>query len=168
MSAGQPIMTRCTQLRTLSKRLTDQPGSRHWDSQIQHQVHIHCAFTDVLNSLFCSESLPKPPQNPFLNGLLPSEHIRNTLKRIRTADLDDALMTLPFDEATHLLKYLDAFIKAVLADTDLQLAWHCFMNVTVHRVTMWSCACAVCYSCWSLTRIRFLSPCLWFLKAVSL
>jgi hypothetical protein len=61
-----------------------------------------------------SDSLPKPPPNPFLHGLTPSEHILSILKRIRTADLDEALMTLPFEEAAHLLKYLDHFIQAVV------------------------------------------------------
>ncbi len=57
--------------------------------------------------------MSKPPLNPFFNGLLPHQHILKVLKRIRAAELDEALMVLSFDSAAQFLKYLDYFIEQV-------------------------------------------------------
>ena len=46
------------------------------------------------------------PANPLLLGMSPPEHVLNALSNLRSADLEQALLLLPFNYALDLLGYL--------------------------------------------------------------
>eukprot|EP00002_Diphylleia_rotans_P002155 TRINITY_DN11327_c0_g1_i1.p1 TRINITY_DN11327_c0_g1~~TRINITY_DN11327_c0_g1_i1.p1 ORF type:complete len:908 (+),score=203.67 TRINITY_DN11327_c0_g1_i1:76-2799(+) len=57
-------------------------------------------------------SKPAAPQpNPILLGKSGHEYLVNTLKQIPSADIEEALLTLPFDMAVKLLGFLDKFVE---------------------------------------------------------
>lgn len=66
------------------------------------------------------DSLPAPTRNPELlaRGVEGDEHVYNTLKKIPAAQMEDALLVLPFRQVVSLLGYLDAW---ALKDRDIIL-----------------------------------------------
>ncbi|KAF9975830.1 hypothetical protein BGZ73_000371 [Actinomortierella ambigua] len=56
---------------------------------------------------------PKPQRSPLLISMrqTPEQHVWNVLERIRPADLEEALLVLPFNYVTSLLHWLDVFVQ---------------------------------------------------------
>lgn len=52
------------------------------------------------------EGVAPPPANPMLLGLSPAEYVLRALEKIRAADLEQALLLLPFHYGLQLLEYL--------------------------------------------------------------
>lgn len=59
-------------------------------------------------------SVPQPQGSAELKarGVTPEEHVYNTLSKIPAAQMEDALLVLPFRHVVSLLEYLDAWAKA--------------------------------------------------------
>jgi U3 small nucleolar RNA-associated protein 12 len=55
---------------------------------------------------------PLPPPNPMLLGAAPAEHVLAAVARVRGAELEQALLLLPFGDALRLLRY----VAGALAD----------------------------------------------------
>lgn len=54
----------------------------------------------------------KPPAaNPLLLGLSPSAHVLRVVGRVRSSELEQALLLLPFTDALRLMSYLVAWLK---------------------------------------------------------
>jgi U3 small nucleolar RNA-associated protein 12 len=63
-----------------------------------------------------AEHLPKPPRHPELvarGDIEPEEHVLKTLKAVPSAQMEDALLVLPFKAVCSLLVYLDGWARAV-------------------------------------------------------
>lgn len=63
---------------------------------------------------------PRPSRDPspFLLGQSPSEHVKGVLRRVRGADLEAALVALPFGDALRLLAYLARWLAQSPADVE--------------------------------------------------
>ena len=73
------------------------------------------------------------PPNIMLMGRSPADHVLATLGRIRSADLEDALMVLPFAVVVPLFSYLREFIQRGVA-VDFELCWRvAFFLLRVHN-----------------------------------
>ncbi|KAG0087088.1 hypothetical protein BGZ92_007602 [Podila epicladia] len=57
--------------------------------------------------------LSKPQRSPLLISMrqTPEQHVWNELQRVRPAELDEALLVLPFSAVTSLLNWLDIFVQ---------------------------------------------------------
>ncbi|KAG0341393.1 hypothetical protein BG004_006043 [Podila humilis] len=57
--------------------------------------------------------LSKPQRSPLLISMrqTPEQHVWNELQRVRPAELDEALLVLPFSAVTSLLSWLDIFVQ---------------------------------------------------------
>ncbi|KAF9106264.1 hypothetical protein BGX29_010020 [Mortierella sp. GBA35] len=57
--------------------------------------------------------LSKPQRSPLLISMrqTPEQHVWNELQRVRPAELDEALLVLPFSAVTSLLNWLDVFVQ---------------------------------------------------------
>ncbi|CAO3565668.1 unnamed protein product [Mortierella alpina] len=55
----------------------------------------------------------KPQRSPLLISMrqTPEQHVWNELQRVRPAELDEALLVLPFSAVTSLLNWLDVFVQ---------------------------------------------------------
>ena len=53
-----------------------------------------------------------PPRNLLLIGLTPAEYVLRAMRAVRPGDLDQVLLTLPFSEAMHLLRFLHFLLSA--------------------------------------------------------
>ena len=51
------------------------------------------------------------PSNPLLMGLSPAQHVLSALEKVRPAEMEQALLMLPFSYALDLLKYLCFWLK---------------------------------------------------------
>lgn len=63
-----------------------------------------------------AEHLPRPPKNQELvarGDLEPEEHVLKTLKGVPSAQMEDALLVLPFKAVCSLLFYLDGWARTV-------------------------------------------------------
>lgn len=58
-----------------------------------------------------------PVPSPLLLGLSPSDYILKVIRDIRSNDLEEALLALPFHTAMDLFQYFDEFIKNVRTTT---------------------------------------------------
>jgi len=63
-------------------------------------------------SLIRPEDIPQPASNPYLLGQTPDGFVLKVLREVRAAELEEALLTLPFSYASRLISYLTSFIKA--------------------------------------------------------
>jgi len=71
-----------------------------------------------------SEPLAVPQANPLLRGPNADAHVLNCLQSIKTPELDEALLVLPFDYACRLLPYLN---RAVQAGVSVELCVHALL-----------------------------------------
>ncbi|KAK9805414.1 hypothetical protein WJX73_002742 [Symbiochloris irregularis] len=56
-------------------------------------------------------AMTKPPQaNPLMEGLPPGDYVLRALKRVKAAELEQALLMLPFADALNLLTYLPSWL----------------------------------------------------------
>lgn len=56
-------------------------------------------------------AMTKPPQaNPMMEGLSPGSYVLRALKRVKAAELEQALLMLPFSDALNLLAYLPSWL----------------------------------------------------------
>jgi len=85
------------------------------------------------------ESTPNiamPPRNALyiaLGGISAEKHVLDVVKKIKAANLQDALLVLPFDKAVDMLTFLDIWAERVcllsvecmrlIADTDLGMEY---------------------------------------------
>ncbi len=93
-----------------------------------HRFHMVFVFffsvSFIFSFLFFSESVPLPPPNPLLRAADADGHVQVVLSNIRTPELDEALLVLPFEFAIKLIHYLDRFItKGVI----VELATHALL-----------------------------------------
>lgn len=56
-------------------------------------------------------ALPPPPPNPLLQGASPAEHVLAAVSRVRGAELEQALLLLPFADALRVLGYLVGWLR---------------------------------------------------------
>lgn len=66
-----------------------------------------------LQELQSNPSTRAPGANPLLLGLSPGAYVLKVLAGVRAADLEQALLSLPFTDALKLLAYLAAWLKQV-------------------------------------------------------
>ncbi|CAG9463819.1 unnamed protein product [Pedinophyceae sp. YPF-701] len=52
----------------------------------------------------------RPPANPLMLGRSPAQWVLRALRSVRTADLQQALLVLPFPDCLRLLRYLEGFL----------------------------------------------------------
>ncbi|ORX92914.1 Utp12-domain-containing protein [Basidiobolus meristosporus CBS 931.73] len=63
-------------------------------------------------SLAKGERIPPPPPNPHLvamGNLTPDQYVLRTVEKVRSSDLDEALLVLPFKQVISLFSYLDTW-----------------------------------------------------------
>lgn len=61
-------------------------------------------------------NLAPPPRNALyiaLGGISAEKHVLDTVKKIKAANLQDALLVLPFDKVVSLLTFLDIWAERV-------------------------------------------------------
>ena len=68
--------------------------------------------------------------NPLLLGLSPSDAVRRAVASVRTADLEQALLLLPFSSALLLLELLPAWLRDASAGAELA----CSVSVLLLRL----------------------------------
>jgi U3 small nucleolar RNA-associated protein 12 len=81
-----------------------------------------------------AEAKKKPtalPVNPFLVGKTPDDHVLKALTSIRSTELEESLMVLPFEYVAKLLRFLDTFIEKAI-ETELCVKCLLFM-VSTHQ-----------------------------------
>ncbi|XP_048577816.1 WD repeat-containing protein 3 [Nematostella vectensis] len=75
-----------------------------------------------------------PPVHPILKaygGMSPSRYVLHVTTKIRSSELEEALMVLPFDYVTDFLRLADTWIKASL---DIELVCRCmFFLMRIHH-----------------------------------
>lgn len=61
------------------------------------------------------ESIPPPARNPLLAALdlSPEEHVLRTVEKVRSAELFDALLVLPFGKVISMIEYLNEWALRV-------------------------------------------------------
>lgn len=73
----------------------------------------------------------KPPPNPLMMGLKADRYLLRVLKRIKSAELDEALMVLPFAYVIRLVAFLHRFVKEAL---ETELSVRCLLCLlSVHQ-----------------------------------
>lgn len=68
-----------------------------------------CCFT--LQAKAANPKAKPPAPNPLLLGLSPSAHVLRVVSRVRSAELEQALLLLPFTDALRLMRYLVAWLQ---------------------------------------------------------
>lgn len=58
-----------------------------------------------------NESARPPPPNPLLLGMSPSAYVLRSVGGVRNAELEQALLLLPFTDALRLLGYLLTWLQ---------------------------------------------------------
>lgn len=64
---------------------------------------------------------PPTPANPLVLGLSPSEYVLRSLSNVRSADLEQALLLLPFNNALDLLGHLSFWLEKGIKVSALDL-----------------------------------------------
>lgn len=87
--------------------------------------------------------IAEPVANPVLLGLSPSNYLAKTVKDIRSNDIEEALLVLPFSSALKLVNYLLSWIKQVYylvskinntQGTNVELSCRClFFLLKIHN-----------------------------------
>jgi hypothetical protein len=75
--------------------------------------------------------VPQPPKNPLLWGKTVEDSILDKLTSIKSTDLEETLLVLPFEFAMRLLSFLDRFISQ---GKEIELCVRCVLYLlTIHH-----------------------------------
>ncbi len=71
---------------------------------------LSATSASAASAAVADEPVPTPPKNPMLWGKTASESLLQKLSDIKSTDLEETLLVLPFEYAMRLLSHLDGFL----------------------------------------------------------